>query len=77
MGKTPKGKGDKGGRGGKKKYAPPKLVRHGNLETVAARITGAVALACCVSERLKASRTSAKARAGLIGELSAAVAARR
>jgi hypothetical protein len=62
-------------KGGKPRYVKPKMTRHGNLETVAQRIAGTVALACCVTERLRASRTSSFEREGLIDLASRAVAA--
>jgi hypothetical protein len=68
---TKKGKkGSDNRKGGRKKYAKPKLVRHGNLETVAERITGAVALPCCVSERVRSARVESAARSSLLADLS-------
>lgn len=67
-----KKKGPPSGKG-KLKYRKPKMTRHGNLETVAQRISGAVGSSCCVSERLRKARTSAAERGRLTTLASQAV----
>ena len=62
---------------GKKKYTKPKMTRHGNLETVAERITGLIGGGCCVTERIRASQRSPAARARLIGDVALMVTASR
>ncbi|MDX6768434.1 MAG: hypothetical protein SF051_02800 [Elusimicrobiota bacterium] len=65
----------KSGKRSKAKYSKPKMTRHGNLETVAQRISGAVGSTCCVTERLRASRVSAAERERLVTDVSRLVAA--
>jgi L-serine deaminase len=71
-----KSKGKSAGKRGKKKYSAPKMVRHGNLDTVADRIAGTVSIPCCVTQRIRASKSDAASRGSLLTDLARAHAAR-
>ncbi len=44
---------DKKGKKAKKKYAKPKLSKHGSLQGIAQKVTG-LTMPCCLTEQLRA-----------------------
>lgn len=59
----------------KKKYAKPKLTRHGSLQGIAERVTGTTTL-CCLTERARTALNSAPERRRLLRDVGRSLAAR-
>lgn len=61
--------------GKKKKYSKPKISRHGSLQGIAERVTGAISL-CCLTRRAKRSINSPAAKRRLLADVGRSLAVR-
>ena len=59
----------------RKKYAKPKVTRHGSLQGIADRVTGTTSL-CCLTERARSALRSAPERRRLLRDVGRSLAAR-
>jgi hypothetical protein len=70
-----KDKDKKGSKAKKKKYAKPKVTRHGSLQGIAERVTGTTTL-CCLTERARTALRSAPERRRLLRDVGRSLTAR-
>lgn len=66
---------DKKSSKSKKKYAKPKITRHGSLQGIAERVTGTTSL-CCLTQRARKALRSEPERRLLLRDVGRSLAAR-